>query len=333
MRGAHTIGGLAMAEGEAAVLAAETLGRDLLEGILEQVRQFPGWESLNNHQQNVHIDRMDKRVRLLVARALDIVFKGDYPACRAVLGTVMFGKNIKAKIEIEKTAASRHELADAAGQPIVVVMADPEQFFERMKDVQRADQREMFDANGEPAAAAEAGKPEVNTGGLDDVLPPSNPEPVTIPEELTLDKLGVLLERCGLAFSQEVFQWTDSLIVEGYVWALAIEKRVAAGDTERTGWPSCPPTVAAGIAPYLPGPESPGIDWAKRTGESDPPEHDTLQLQRDLAARGIRLKKKQIDKWNRTMRIAAHSWLVGLTDQRPDFIPEPQQDEKQDGSA
>jgi hypothetical protein len=65
---------------------------------------------------------------------------------------VSFGDGISARIKIARDAVARHELADASGGKIVVLLADPERFFEGIERVRaRASQGELFEG---PAADA-----------------------------------------------------------------------------------------------------------------------------------------------------------------------------------
>lgn len=299
-----------MSESNAAELAADTLGKDMLEGVLGIVQQFPGWSSLLQNQQDTHIDRLDKVIRKLVVDAMGILFKGDYPACSAQLLTVAFGASIKAKIEIQKTAHARHELADAAGQAVIIVMADPDQYFERMKEVRGSvDQKDMFHDSGEPLG--HMGKehppaaPAAEGDGLEDVQPIEPPEvDLTIPAELPpLIDVIALLERCGLKLGRK-FEWTSEQLRDAYVWGLAASKYLAEGK---------------------PTPPVPELLWPYATAEVREPVPPTAppELIDLLKARGIHITPKTFKKWSQSQRIAAASWLEGRSSQRPDFLPLP----------
>lgn len=336
-----------MADENAATLAAETLGRDMLDQVMDAVRQFPGWDSLTQHQQTVHIDRMSKSIQRIVRGAFDILFRGSYPACTAELGEVAFGKVIRAKLEIAKTAEARHELADRAGQMVIVVMATEDQFFERMKDVQgAADQRDLFHDPSQPLGSMGTGTPPAPPSegdGLDDKLPDSEEsatvDVVSIPEELTDEKVFAKLQECGLSAPDgwPSFAPTDegnARRQEAYIWALAFLKLSA----EQQPTPEPPeflrryvpdrsalggPLPEAGAHPEATASTGPSTDTPEQG--SPPLESDDDRLHSDLKARGISITLKAIKKWNRTQRIAAHAWLSGTAEHRPDFIPEPKQ--------
>ena len=66
-------------------------------------------------------------------------------SCAAELAQVSFGDGIRATLKISKTASSRHELADATGQTVVVVMARAEEFTQRMEEIKaQATQKDLF---------------------------------------------------------------------------------------------------------------------------------------------------------------------------------------------
>lgn len=325
-----------MTERNAAEVAVETLGHDMLEGIINEVRQLPGWSNLTSHQQGVHIDRIDKRIRKLVTDALDIIFKGQYPACVAELSTVSFGKNIKAKIEIAKTAQARHELADAAGQTVVIVMADPDQFFERMKEIQAsADQRDLFHDPKEPLG--HMGKdtpPDEPSGGagslfendgtaLDDALPPSDAGDDVVGMLPSHEDVCAALVDCGLRC--EVWPtWPEEELRTAYVWAIAAKQFKADGRD--------PPEVPEFLRQFIPIPEveiieSPPTDPTVAEPSKPPPlppaGDDDEAMVANLEFRGIYVSLKIVKRWGKVQRMAAVAWLSGRAAERPDFLPLP----------
>ena len=118
-----------------AALAADTLGRDMLTTLLREVETVPGWDRLPALEQQNRINAIADAIRRVIVQALDVLFRGDYPACAAELAQVSFGDGIRATLKISKTASSRHELADATGQTVVVVMARAEEFTQRMEEI------------------------------------------------------------------------------------------------------------------------------------------------------------------------------------------------------
>lgn len=328
-----------MAEKNAAILAADTLGHDMVDGILQEVRQIPGWEGLKQHQQEVHIQRIGQRVRHLVSQALDIIFKGEHPACAAELGAVTFGKVIRARIEIAKTAQSRHELADATGQSVVIVMADPEQYLERLKEIRAtADQRDMFHDPAQPLGHMGSDQPPpapldpAQPGdGLEDKMPEAEPqEPLDVPEELTMERVLEALQDTGL-YLGTTHMWTEQEKVDAYVWSIAFHKAREAAQGNADAPPPPPVPESLRWAMVQPASDQPSAEGEKREVESasasdtSPPVWDgsTEHLIELLAAKRVIVTKKVAKGWSSTQRMTAVSWLSGKMRDRPDFLPAP----------
>lgn len=133
-----------------ALLAADTLGRDMLTTLLREVETIPGWDRLPAIDQQNRINAIADAIRGVIVQALDVLFRGDYPACTAELAQVSFGDGIRATLKIAKSATSRHELADATGQTVVVVMARAEEFTARMEEIKaQCTQKDLFEAYGD----------------------------------------------------------------------------------------------------------------------------------------------------------------------------------------
>lgn len=130
---------------DAASAAADTVGANLLQALVDCLDRVPAWRAVEKFEQERAVNEIRARVQLEVRRALAVVFAGDYPACAATLTGVSFADGIAAKLRIDKTAAHRHELADATGQTVLVVMASAEEHFERMEAIRaRAAQGDLF---------------------------------------------------------------------------------------------------------------------------------------------------------------------------------------------
>lgn len=132
-----------------AELAVETLGKDLLEALLQEVRLVPqSWAQLGPIEQENLIDRLRRRVQLLLRDAVSIMFAGETPAVRARLSGLKFGKEIQCVLSIARDATGRHELLDAVGMPVVLIMADPNEYMAAMDTVKaRAAQGDLFQSN------------------------------------------------------------------------------------------------------------------------------------------------------------------------------------------
>jgi hypothetical protein len=314
-----------MSETNAASLTADTLGLQMLEQIVDQFRQMPGFENLTSAQQQVHIERLDKTVRRLIAEALNIIFRGDYPACVAELGRIVVGKNIVARVDVLKTAESRHELMDRTGQKIVIVMADPDKYYERMAKVQSsADQRDLFHDPSQPLGHMGVDEPpnqqpethEGGESGLDDALPADDQSGGTQDalELLTPEQVVERLAAHGVAVGLETAQaWERGQLEEAMVWVLAADDRLKNNQV----YPALPEFLLCFRVQVDPPPLLLAIEIRDAAIDAE--------ILAGLKLRGITMKAKQVRNWSQTQRVAAVSWLQRETtiDQRPEFIPAP----------
>lgn len=131
--------------GEAIVLAADSLGHDILEALLAEVKQHVGWDTLPVAQQHMIIERLRQRTRHVVTEGLMMLFRGQYPACEATLEDIRIKRGLQVKLKIAKGAQNWHEIVEAEGQRVLIVMADPETYLARMDEIKAAaNQRDLF---------------------------------------------------------------------------------------------------------------------------------------------------------------------------------------------
>lgn len=131
-------------------LHAATMGRDLLTAIVTELsQQTEAWPRMSQQDQDRAIDRMRGTVRTLVNQMLALVYTGEHPAVKAILGGLSFGeKAILVKLQVDRQAPGRHELLDAVGKPVVLVLANPEEYTAQLEEVKAASkQTDMFEAH------------------------------------------------------------------------------------------------------------------------------------------------------------------------------------------
>lgn len=329
-----------MSDQSAARVAADSLGLHVLQEIVEQFMQLPGYSSLTGAQQQVHIDRLDKTVRRLIAEALGVIFSAEYPAVTATLGRMSIGKGIVGSFDVDRTAESRHELMDRAGQKVVIVMADPDRYYQRMTEVKASsDQGDLFHDPSQPLGhmgVEEPPKKEDETAppvdgaggdsGLDDALPPSpaDDSPVDI---VDADTVWAALQAIGPRveiFGEGLGFWTESELHDAMVWALAARQFSAEGKE----LPPLPDSIAGRLSLFANSASSP----PPTPEEPIPSVDDIVGITASLKGRGIKITGKAVAKWSQSQRIAAVSWLAGRSGHRPEFIPEPQEGSSAEGT-
>lgn len=225
-------------------LAAETLGRDMLDALVQEFDRMPeAWPRMAHHLQEQTIRRLEVTVRNLVTNALAILLKGDFPACRAVVESVQFKDGIKAVMKVARTEHSRYELAEHVGTPVVVVLHDPAQYFERMETVRsQKGQAEMFSGPADPNEAVQRmDREEPNDKPLGDEPPPDaadlelERDPLWKQASQILDRIGIVVEDASAR------AWSIDECTEAAFWAnLVLEKGRRA------------PPPPAFIVPHLP---------------------------------------------------------------------------------
>lgn len=130
---------------EVVQLTAETLGRDILQAMLDEIKLHVSWNGMPAAAQDQLIERLRKRTRTLIEEGLNVLFRGHYPAIPAELDSITIKNGITAKITIAKGQKDWHELADAQGTQILLIVADPEQYAARMDEIKAvADQGDLF---------------------------------------------------------------------------------------------------------------------------------------------------------------------------------------------
>lgn len=126
-------------------IAAESLGHDLLDTMIAQMAKLPGWDKAPVQQHDDAIRELRASVERLVRDTINILVGRTFPSCAATLSTVSFGDGIKATLKIASSADFRHELADAAGSQVVVIISDPDAYLQRMDELKaKAPQGDLF---------------------------------------------------------------------------------------------------------------------------------------------------------------------------------------------
>ncbi|MEO7917718.1 MAG: hypothetical protein ABIR16_08755 [Dokdonella sp.] len=110
-------------------IAAETMLGDLVSLVLDEIRAAPDvWPRLGQQEQDDVIDRVKRRCGEAVEDCVRIIATQGFSRIRATVESVAIKDGIKAVVTLSKHDPNRHELADAQGSSVYLVLADPEQF-------------------------------------------------------------------------------------------------------------------------------------------------------------------------------------------------------------
>lgn len=121
-------------------LARETMHGDLMQLVVEELRWLPDvWQRVSESKQEEIIDRVRKRVADAVRQAIELIATNGRTAIPAKLEQVTVKDAIKGVVVVSKDETSRHDLTDAVGRAVMIVVTDPDDEFSGDHDDVKAD--------------------------------------------------------------------------------------------------------------------------------------------------------------------------------------------------
>ena len=137
-------------------MTAESIGRDLLQALVTEIKLLPDvWPKLSQQKQNDVIDRVRGRVDANVKMAVHLIASEGRTVVSGDLDQITIKDGVKAVVKFGSSAPNLHELYEASGKAVLVVVANPAQHTGGMDEVRgEADQRAMdlgheYDPNGD----------------------------------------------------------------------------------------------------------------------------------------------------------------------------------------
>jgi hypothetical protein len=124
-------------------MTADTVGKDLLTALLQEIRLLPDvWVKLPKGKQEDIIDRLRDRVTSNVRMAVHLMASQGRTVVVGDLEQITIKNGTKAVIKIGRGAESLHELYDAQGKAVLIVVADAGDHTGGMDEIHgEADQR------------------------------------------------------------------------------------------------------------------------------------------------------------------------------------------------
>lgn len=108
---------------DAIAIAKKTMLGDMIKFCVDEIKKVPmGWGVLPEAKQKDVIDRLAYECERAVERVVYLIASNDRPHIIASLESVTFKDGVKMALEINKMDANRHELADAQGGNVVIVI-------------------------------------------------------------------------------------------------------------------------------------------------------------------------------------------------------------------
>lgn len=132
---------------DAMSIAADSMGHDFVAALLQELRSMPDhWARLSEEKQQRIIEGLKEKVRTGIDKAMQILTRTEFAAVQAELKAISWQQGITATLTVPRDALHRHQLCDAQGQKVMVVMASPHRWFGRMDELKaKGDQAELFD--------------------------------------------------------------------------------------------------------------------------------------------------------------------------------------------
>lgn len=129
-------------------LAAETLTGDVRDFILDRLHHELDkrpWTERSENEQRRTVSDVEVCARHLVRRAVEVISAKGNRVIKATIESVTVKEGIKAVLTMSKFDEHRHNLIDATGSAILIVVADPEEFTgERAPVTIKPDQPELL---------------------------------------------------------------------------------------------------------------------------------------------------------------------------------------------
>lgn len=130
-------------------ISADTMAHDFVAALLQELRSMPDhWARLNAERQQAIIERLKEKVRASTEKAINIIIRNEFPAVQADLEQVSWKGGLQISAKVARDAIFRHQLSDAQGQKVLIVIAPADRWFNRMDEIKaRGDQIDMWDSD------------------------------------------------------------------------------------------------------------------------------------------------------------------------------------------
>lgn len=159
-------------------LASATMTGDLLTALVDELKAAPDvWPKLSQHKQDAIIDRFHRRIGEAIKEAVRMIASDNRPTIRAKLEQLVSKDGIKAVLTIAQTDPQRHDLLDAVGQRVLLLVADADQYGGGERPVPDKDQPDLPIADAGAAGAEPAPTAEPEAAAPDPETNPAAPNP------------------------------------------------------------------------------------------------------------------------------------------------------------
>lgn len=153
-------------------MTANTLGKDLLSALVLEMKMMPDtWVKLSEKKQNDIIDRLRSRVDASVKMAVHLIAANGRTVVQGDLDKITIKDGAQALIKIGKSVAALHELAEAQGQAVLLVLSGGEgQYTGGMDEVRGESDQRAFEMGREYTDGDGDGMPDAGAPADDGVV-------------------------------------------------------------------------------------------------------------------------------------------------------------------
>lgn len=109
---------------------SENMLGDLMHCIIDLAKALPKpWQQLTESQQRAWLSTVQVQCQQAIENAITLLASKDWPATTATVDTVTFKPGgVKAALKIAHATQHAHQIADCAGQQVLIIICDPEEF-------------------------------------------------------------------------------------------------------------------------------------------------------------------------------------------------------------
>jgi hypothetical protein len=107
----------------------DTVYESLMKSIIRVIKEMPKtWKQLKEGEQDMVIAKLDYDVKEATRNAVLLIAADGRPNIVVELEQVVFKDGVKATVKMGKAGEARHELADAVGGSVILVIADAQPY-------------------------------------------------------------------------------------------------------------------------------------------------------------------------------------------------------------
>ncbi|MBY8604193.1 cell division protein FtsK [Burkholderia arboris] len=131
-------------------MTAESIGKDLLSALVTEIKLLPDlWVKLSEKKQNDVIDRLRARVEHNVKMATHLIASDGRVVVQGDLVQITIKDGVKAAVEFSSAAPNLHDLYDAQGKAVLLVVANATAHTGGMDEIRGESDQRGFDLGRE----------------------------------------------------------------------------------------------------------------------------------------------------------------------------------------